>query len=50
MAKVTGPFVIEGTLGGTNYYVDEGENRARKSGGGFNGKTIKTKDSMVRVR
>ncbi len=50
MARVTGPFKITGTIGGTNYYVDSGENYAREAGGGFDGKAIKTKDSMARVR
>lgn len=50
MAKITGPFKITGTIAGTNYYLDSGENYAREAGGGFNGKAIKTKDSMVRVR
>lgn len=50
MARITGPFKITGTIAGINYYMDEGENRARKAGGGFNGEAIKTKDSMIRVR
>lgn len=50
MARLTGPLKITGTIGDINFYVDEGKNLARKSGGGFDGKAIKTKESMVRVR
>jgi len=50
MARVTGPFKITGTIDDMNFYQDGDKNIARKAGGGFNGKAIKTKDSMVRVR
>ncbi len=50
MARVTGLFKITGSIGGMNFYQDGGENFVRKTGGGFNGEAIRTKDSMVRVR
>ena len=50
MATQKGILQFEGTLGGINFYFRKGKAVARKSGGGFNGKAIKTKDSMVRVR
>ena len=50
MAKVKGIIQLKGTVGEINFYNRKGVPVARKSGGGFNGKAIKTKDSMVRVR
>lgn len=50
MAKIKSPIVIVGTIGGINFYVDEGENIAREAGGGFNGDAIRNKPSMARVR
>jgi hypothetical protein len=50
MARIRSPFIITGTLGEINFYVDEGVNVARRAGGGFNGKDIKTKPEMGRVR
>ena len=50
MAKVSGIIQIEGTLSGITFYKRKGVWVARKAGGGFNGKAIKTKASMVRVR
>lgn len=50
MAKQKGVFELNGTIGGFNFYKRLGVPTVRKSGGGFNGKDIKTKDSMVRVR
>ena len=50
MAKVKGIIGLKGTLGDINFYTRLGVPCARKSGGGFNGDAIKTKDSMVRVR
>ena len=50
MAKQKGILPLVGTLGGVNYYYLNGKPVARKSGGGFNGKAIKTKASMQRVR
>ena len=50
MAKQGGMFPLDGTLGGINFYKRKGKWVARRSGGGFNGKAIKTKDSMARVR
>jgi hypothetical protein len=50
MATQKGILPIVGTLGGVNFYYRKGKAVARKAGGGFNGKAIKTKPSMVRVR
>jgi hypothetical protein len=50
MAKQKGLIQFEGTFGNLNFYFRKGVAVARKSGGGFNGKAIKTKASMVRVR
>lgn len=50
MARQKGLFKITGTLGGVNFYVVKGVGYARAAGGGFNGKAIRTKHSMVRVR
>ena len=50
MATQKGILPIVGTLGGVNFYYRKGKPVARKAGGGFNGKAIKTKPSMVRVR
>lgn len=50
MAEQTGIIKLSGTIDGLNFYVLNGKPVARKSGGGFNGKAIKTKASMVRVR
>lgn len=50
MAKQKGILPLVGTLGGINFYYLNGKPVARKSGGGFNGKAIKTKASMQRVR
>jgi hypothetical protein len=50
MAIQKGILPIEGTLGGVNFYYRKGKAIARKAGGGFNGKAIKTKPNMVRVR
>lgn len=50
MAKVNSILQIEGTLAGITFYQRKGVWIARKAGGGFNGKAIKTKASMVRVR
>lgn len=50
MAKVKGIIPIVGTIGGINFYYRKGELIARKAGGGFNGKAIKTSPRMVRVR
>jgi hypothetical protein len=50
MARQKGLFKITGTLGGVNFYVVKCIGYARVAGGGFNGKAIKTKPSMVRVR
>lgn len=50
MAKQKGILPLVGTLGGVNFYYLNGKPVARKSGGGFNGKAIKTKASMQRVR
>ena len=50
MAKVKGIIQLKGTIGDINFYTRKGVALSRKAGGGFNGKAIKTKDSMVRVR
>ena len=50
MAKQIGIIKLDGTIEGLNFYFLNGKPIARKSGGGFNGNAIKTKDSMVRVR
>ena len=50
MAKQKGVVFFEGTLGGINFYYRKGVPTARRAGGGFNGKAIKTSASMVRVR
>lgn len=50
MARQKGIVQLEGTLGGINFYIRKGKAVARKAGGGFNGKNIKTSPSMVRVR
>jgi hypothetical protein len=50
MARIRSLFIIKGTLGEFNFYVDDGINVARRAGGGFNRKDIKTKPEMVRVR
>jgi hypothetical protein len=50
MARQRGLIQLEGTIGGINFYIRKGTALARQSGGGFNGKAIKTKASMVRVR
>lgn len=50
MAKVKGIFQITGTIDGLNFYTLNGKPIVRKSGGGFNGKAIKSKASMEKVR
>ena len=50
MAKQKGILPLVGTLGGVNFYYLNGKAVARKAGGGFNGKAIKSKASMQRVR
>lgn len=50
MATQKGIISVTGTLGDINFYYRMGKAVARKAGGGFNGKAIKTKPSMVRVR
>lgn len=50
MAKVKGIIELKGTVGDLNFYRRKGVALVRKSGGGFNGEAIRTKDSMVRVR
>lgn len=50
MARQKGIVVIKGTLNGMNFYVRNGEPLVRRAGGGFNGKAIKSKPSMIRVR
>ena len=50
MARQKGLFKVTGTLGGVNFYVVKGVGYARIAGGGFNGKAIRTKPNMIRVR
>jgi hypothetical protein len=50
MAKQAGILPFVGTIGGINFYYLNGKPIARKAGGGFNGKAIKSKGSMQRVR
>ncbi len=50
MAKQSGIVFFEGTLGGINFYYRKGVPTARRAGGGFSRKAIKTSSTMVRVR
>lgn len=50
MAKQVGPILLEGTLGGINYYFLEGEALARSAGGGFTREAIKKGENMVKIR
>ncbi len=50
MAQQTGIIPLVGTLNGINFYYLNGKPIARKAGGGFTRKAIKTKVSMKRVR
>ena len=50
MAKQKGILPFVGTLGGLNFYYLNGKPIVRLAGGGFNGKDIKNKPSMQRVR
>jgi hypothetical protein len=50
MATQKGIITLVGTIDGINFYIRKGKAVARKAGGGFNGKAIKNKPSMVRVR
>ncbi len=50
MARQKGIMKLSGTIGDINFYVINGVGYARKAGGGFNGKAIKSRKSMVRVR
>jgi len=50
MAQQTGIIPLVGTLNGINFYYLNGKPIARKAGGGFTKKAIKSKASMQRVR
>ena len=50
MAKQKGIITLEGTIGGINFYIRKGKAFARKAGGGFTAKAIKSSPKMVRVR
>lgn len=50
MATQEGIITIKGTVYGFNFYEYNGKIIARKAGGGFNGKAIRTKPEMARVR
>ena len=50
MARQKGFMKFTGTIGDINFYIVKGRGYARKAGGGFNAKAIKTAESMQRVR
>jgi len=50
MAKVKGLFKVEGTLYDVNFYMRKGVLVARRAGGGFTRKAIKSSPKMERVR
>ncbi|RZL40491.1 MAG: hypothetical protein EOP00_26575 [Pedobacter sp.] len=50
MAEQKGIIQIVGTIEGLNFYLRNGKPVVRRSGGGFTGKAIKTKPSMLKVR
>lgn len=50
MAQQKGLINISGTIGDVNFYIINNKGYARKAGGGFNSKAIKTKPNMQRVR
>lgn len=50
MAKQEGFILLEGTLGGINFYFREGEALARRAGGGFTRAAIKHRENMVKIR
>jgi hypothetical protein len=50
MAQQSGIIPLVGTLHGINFYYLNGKPIARKAGGGFTRKAIKSKASMIRVR
>lgn len=50
MAKQEGLIRLRGTIDGVNFYFRKGKPIARKAGGGFNGASIKSSATMVRVR
>lgn len=50
MAKQVGKIRITGTIGGINFYRSDGQDLARKAGGGFTTDAIKNKPSMESVR
>jgi hypothetical protein len=50
MAKQKEIIPLVGTIGGINFYFRKGVAVARSAGGGFNGRAIKNKPSMIRVR
>lgn len=50
MARQKGIVPFEGNLGGINFYYLNGKQVARKAGGGFNAKSIRSKATILRVR
>jgi hypothetical protein len=50
MANQKGIITLDGTLEGINFYIRKGKPVARKAGGGFTARAIKSKPSMIRVR
>ncbi len=50
MAKQKSIVTLEGTLGTINFYTRKGKPVARRAGGGFTSKAVKTSPTMVRVR
>jgi hypothetical protein len=50
MAKQKSIITLEGTLGTINFYNRKGKPVARRAGGGFTSKAVKTSPTMVRVR
>ncbi len=50
MAKQIGLLPISGTLDGVNFYLRKGVPVARKAGGGFDSRKIKSSPTMKRVR
>ena len=50
MARQKGLLIIEGTIGGLNFYIRKGEPLVRAAGGGFTAEAIRKSPSMERIR
>jgi hypothetical protein len=50
MARQKGLLIIEGTIGGLNFYIRKGEPLVRAAGGGFTAEAIRKSPSMERTR